>query len=845
MKAVPPTIVLLFATVVALVGPPAAAGEPQDGAIVVEPFEKPAGEPPGQPIEVGEPLSEAHARWLAEVEPLVTAPERALYRSLLREYQRDAFIEQFWKVRDPYPRTARNELKERWPLRLAEARAHYVSLTDDRSRVLLVHGPPRGKIEVRCGVDWVAVEVWGYDGSDQVDFPFVLVFLKATPTREARIWRPSVGFAQEPTLVRARSCANGQRLAPILQSIAGDTSDYERTLRGVLTRPRPQSEEWVAAFAAQSTDMPSGAVPLPATLDVAYPGRHQQRTVVHGVLRVPAAATGVGDHAGYRSHDFLLTGEVLHDGALFETFRYKFDVPAEDAPAALPLAFERLLRPGTYRMVLRLDDLNGEGVYRGEQELAVPAEDAPVQVSSFEDPETARLFEEATEALARGETSIRIVPPRGELLTGFVRFDTLVSGPEIERVRFLLDDRPVVTRNRPPYNVEIDLGPLPAARRLRAEALDPAGQEVSSDELLVNAGGSRFAIALREPRPGRHYERSLEVRAEVIVPEGRTLDRVEIFLGDRPVATLYQEPFVQPIALPPGGGVEYVRAVAYLPDGTQTESIVFVNAPGPVEQVEVQMVELYTTVLDRAGRPIDGLGQEAFRVREDGTPQKIARFERVEGLPIHVGVLIDNSASMYGVLDEVRAAALSFFQQAVRPKDQAALVTFNRFPRLAVELTSDPTALGRGLAGLVAEGQTALYDSVMFALYYFSGVEGQRALLILSDGKDESSRFSFDETLEYARRAGITLYTIGLRLDASEARGKLSVLADETGGRSFFVNDVTDLPAVYAGIQQELRSQYLVAYQSSNPTSDGRFRIVELDVDRPGAEAKTIHGYYP
>jgi VWFA-related protein len=229
----------------------------------------------------------------------------------------------------------------------------------------------------------------------------------------------------------------------------------------------------------------------------------------------------------------------------------------------------------------------------------------------------------------------------------------------------------------------------------------------------------------------------------------------------------------------------------------------------------------------------------------DGRPQTIARFERVEDLPVHVAVMIDNSASMAPVLDDVRRAALDFFRDAISPRDRAGVITFNRFPNLTVELTNDVTALGAGLAGLVAEGETALYDSVMFGLYYLAGIKGQRALLLLSDGRDEASRFDFDETLEYARRAGIAVYPIGLRLTDAAARQKLARLADTTGGRSFFLRDAAELVDVYGTIQRELRSQYLIAYQSTRPDDEGGFRTVELRVDREGAVAKTIQGYYP
>jgi VWFA-related protein len=136
---------------------------------------------------------------------------------------------------------------------------------------------------------------------------------------------------------------------------------------------------------------------------------------------------------------------------------------------------------------------------------------------------------------------------------------------------------------------------------------------------------------------------------------------------------------------------------------------------------------------------------------------------------------------------------------------------------------------------------------VVFALYYFNGIKGQRALLVLSDGKDESSRFTFEETLEFARRAGVTLYTIGLALERGglDAKKALKKLAEETGGRSFFVEQASELTAVYQAIEEELRSQYLIAYQSTNTKDNNKFREVELEVTRQGLEAKTMRGYYP
>jgi Ca-activated chloride channel homolog len=132
---------------------------------------------------------------------------------------------------------------------------------------------------------------------------------------------------------------------------------------------------------------------------------------------------------------------------------------------------------------------------------------------------------------------------------------------------------------------------------------------------------------------------------------------------------------------------------------------------------------------------------------------------------------------------------------------------------------------------------------VIFGLYHFNGIKGQRAMLVLSDGKDESSRFTWEQTLEYARRAGVTIYTIALADDTAHRR--LRTLAETTGGRAFLVPTAGELPAVYAAIEEELRSKFLIAYQSTNTSGDKDFRRVEVRTSLPGVEVKTMQGYYP
>ena len=392
----------------------------------------------------------------------------------------------------------------------------------------------------------------------------------------------------------------------------------------------------------------------------------------------------------------------------------------------------------------------------------------------------------------------------------------------------------------------VELDSTRAARSTRSAPRRSArGEELASDELLLNAGPNRFRVRLISPSRGQRYKDSLRAEAAVEVPPQERIERVEFYLNEVRVATLFQPPFVQPIVLPNGTDLTYVRAVAYLPDGNSTEDLVFVNAPEIGEEVKIDFVELYAMALDRRGKPVDDLKREEVQVTEDGAAQDVRRFERVQDLPIHAGVLLDTSTSMTERMNEAVRSALAFFH-FLTPRDRGTVITFADRPTLKVPFTNNPEVLADGLANLTADGETAIHDAVIYALHYFSGLKGRRVLVVITDGDDTKSKYAFEETLDYARRTGVALYTVGVSLQSSNtmARSHLQKLADETGGRAFFIERAAELEHIYGQIQEELRAQYVISYQSSHP-SGGDFRNVEIKVKRSGVELRTQKGYYP
>lgn len=838
-----------------------------------------------------EALPERHREFLHSVEVLITPKEREIFLGLRETYQRDAFIRRFWKVRDPFPRTEQNELQERWESHVRQARQELGELRSDRALTLVFFGEPTRRVPLSCTVLRQPLEIWFYDqGAEPLRDSFAVMFLGRGDA--ARRFRPLDGLASliDPSRSAGKT---DQELVSLLDEECGRSSELFSALGEVIDLgqlrekgwwPTP-SEEWVLAFAARGTDLKEGAGKLDAALELSYPGRNQSRTVVQGFLKVPRAQlapTRLGEHDFY---NLVVDGEVLRQGELFESFRYRFDFPAAGAPEEVPLIVQRYLRPGPYKLILRVEDAASERMARSELELEVPRWDpslapapaaAPAAPTAAPDPaaeaakaaiveatqDAARgdaLFGEANATLAAaGDQSIKIVPVRDGLLLGKVRVEARTRGDGIAKVAFELDGRRVMSKGAPPYSVEIDLGAKPRLHRLKVVALDQRGAKLASDETVMNAGPHRFALRLIEPQLGKTYEKSLRVNAEVEVPEGEQLDRVEIFLEEQRVATLYQPPFEQPILLDQPGQLSYVRAVAYLADGNMAEDVSFINAPDFVDELEVQFVELYAAVLDKKGDFVSDLKAEDFTVKEDGEPQQIRRFEAIKDLPIRAGLVIDTSLSMEPQLKDVEKAAYRFLETVIQPRDRAAVITFNDQPRLAVRFTSDQAVLAGGLAGLKAEGETALYDTLVYSLHYFSGLSGKRTLVVLTDGADSKSTYTYEDVLEFARRAGVSIYVIGLGLPSSQrdVRGKMVRLAAETGGEAYFIEGASQLGRIYDAIQLELRAQYLLAYQSTHGSGsaagagtgkkgDDGFREVEIQLARPGLEVKAMKGYFP
>jgi len=367
---------------------------------------------------------------------------------------------------------------------------------------------------------------------------------------------------------------------------------------------------------------------------------------------------------------------------------------------------------------------------------------------------------------------------------------------------------------------------------------------VASDEIVLNQARGTFRVTIAEPKAGARPKAKATVRAEIVVPEERRVEKVELRLNDTPVETRTAPPWQWEINVPKDD-IVYVGVTAELDDGSKNEAVRFLRAPENLEQVDVDLVELYTSVTDASGQNVRGLTVDDFQVLEAGKPQKIAKFEHVENLPLTLGFLVDTSISMATSLGEAQRAAANILHNLMTPKDRAFAIGFSFQPYLVMPPTDDVEGVIQALDGLRAHGRTAMHDAIVTGLYYFRSTKGQRAMILLTDGGDNASSTHWETALEYARRSGVAIYCVGLdiSLREREARTKLTDLAAATGGRVFFVSHASELTGVYTQIEQELRSRYLLAYNSDRKADDLGFRPVEVKVKR--GKARTARGYYP
>ena len=267
------------------------------------------------------------------------------------------------------------------------------------------------------------------------------------------------------------------------------------------------------------------------------------------------------------------------------------------------------------------------------------------------------------------------------------------------------------------------------------------------------------------------------------------------------------------------------------------------SLPDATIRVQSNLVLIPVTVTDPKNRSVIGLDRETFRVFDGKTEQTVTHFSR-DDAPLSMGIVFDSSGSMRDKLGKSREAVAQFFKTA-NPEDEFFLVEFSDRARLTVPFTTSPAEIQNRLLATQSQGKTPLLDAVYTAVQYMKNARHpRRALLVISDGGDNDSRFTASELRNLVRETDVWIYSIGIyehtvMLPEQEASGQhlLAALAEDTGGREFALRNIRELPGVAERIGLELRNQYILGFTPADQERDGKYHRVQVKL----VQGKNLH----
>lgn len=271
-------------------------------------------------------------------------------------------------------------------------------------------------------------------------------------------------------------------------------------------------------------------------------------------------------------------------------------------------------------------------------------------------------------------------------------------------------------------------------------------------------------------------------------------------------------------------------------------------------KVDVNLVLVNATVTDREGRYVTGLDREHFQVWEDKVEQKIEQFS-AEDSPLSLGIVLDVSGSMKEKIATARSAAAAFLETG-NPEDEYFLLEFANRPDIVADFTTDIGRLRDNLISGTVKGMTALYDALYLSIEKVKhGSNARKAILLITDGEDNRSRYTFANVRELIKESNVQIYIIGIADGFASAlqggqSGRLLIeqLAEMGGGRAFFPDSVNELEDIATRISVELKNQYVLGYTSTNEAVDGKWRKIRVKVDPPKGlpqlNVRTKPGYY-
>ena len=408
-------------------------------------------------------------------------------------------------------------------------------------------------------------------------------------------------------------------------------------------------------------------------------------------------------------------------------------------------------------------------------------------------------------------------------------------GIDSAKVTVTVDGQKIATNLLSPYHLNVDFGPTPVQHRITITATSPKGKRVQWTE-TVNKGNLPLSVKVRQ-LDARTFE------AATTAPKEDPIALVELWQDGKAIASVSEPPyrFEVPEALLAEG---FVQITAKTQSGEEAADFWAAGGGVIAEELHVRTIPIFVSVVDRDGNTLDDVDRSQFRIIDNESEGKIIEFGKAFDQPISIALLLDASASMTYSMRHVAKAAADFVEKSLKDGDRCSVTAIQDVPRRKQSLTGDRGDVAKAVTGIRPEGRTALYDAVVSAIRELREEKNRRAIVILTDGSDTGSNYSYEDAHKLAREAGIPIYFIAYE-GSGEARDleRLRFLAGETGG---FVATATqqNLTAKYEAIEKDLRAQFAIKYQVSDFGKTNEYRRVRVVLDSPKLTARTIKGYF-
>jgi VWFA-related protein len=424
-------------------------------------------------------------------------------------------------------------------------------------------------------------------------------------------------------------------------------------------------------------------------------------------------------------------------------------------------------------------------------------------------------------------------------ITGVVDL-AIKPGFENAKVTVAVDGQQVADGLTSPYHVVVDFGPTAIQHKIAVTARGPKGKRVQWTETL-NRGMLPLSVKVKP------VDLTAGVfEAQVTSPDEDPIDVVQLWDSGHVVATVFEAPY-RFIAPAPVLATGFIQVTTRTKSGEEAAD--FWSAAGDVHVAELQVrtVPIFVSVVDRNGNTHDNVDRSQFRIIDGDSEAKIVEFGKAFDQPISIALLIDSSASMLYSLPHATKAAADFVGHALKEGDRCSVTAIQDVPRRKQSLTNDHDEIAKAVQNITPNGRTALYDSVASAIRELRDEKNRRAIVVLSDGSDTASNWSYEEVEQLAREAAIPIYFIAYEGAGDDKSmrdiDRLRFLAAQTGG---FVATATqqNLMAKYEAIEKDLRAQFAITYQISDLGGSNEWRPVHVVMTSSQLTARTIKGYF-